>query len=354
MATMKFEVGKVYITMQDKFGDGEQTGKSAVIERTEGTVTFKHLASGEIFVREISVFEMADVEGCDGYEDMDNFIADNFGEEIGTAEIESVEPVAEIYTVRRTGKYGDRSNFEYDNYETALNSAKNDIADGSFVSVEIYKNHDYSKAYFEWDIDSAKIDIKIKSAESAVESTENTAKVEICKGYDAKDIIAACYPVELENRTVEEVSENAMTEKELIEKIVANGYRPIVCGVADKRKGLEDFLKLTEVVNAAKAEIEKMEDTPAEIPDDKEKPKEPTIFDKAKLIDELKAKVAEQRARPRKSIIDWAGTFEEMRITELFDLQKDFKKHLKLGEVELAENVFSMLKTLCRNYRAAA
>ena len=30
MATTKFEVGKVYITMQDKFGDGEQTGKSAV------------------------------------------------------------------------------------------------------------------------------------------------------------------------------------------------------------------------------------------------------------------------------------------------------------------------------------
>ena len=82
--------------------------------------------------------------------------------------------------------------------------------------------------------------------------------------------------------------------------------------------------------------------------------KEPTIFDKAKLIDKLKAKVAEQRARPHKSIIDWAGTFAEMRITELFDLQKDFKKHLKFGEVELAENVFSMLKTLCRNYRAAA
>ena len=287
MATTKFEVGKVYITMQDKFGDGEQTGKSAVIERTEGTVTFKHLASGEIFVREVSVYEMADVEGCDGYEDMDNFIADNFGEEIGTAEIESVESVAEVETI-----------------------------------------------------------------ESTAEVEKPT--VEVCKGYDAKDIIAACYPVAVENRTVEEVSENAMTEKELIEKIVANGYRPIVCGVVDKRKGLEDFLKLTEVVNAAKAEIEKMEDTPAEIPDDKEKPKEPTIFDKAKLIDKLKAKAAEQRARPHKSIIDWAGTFEEMRITELFDLQKDFKKHLKLGEVELAENVFSMLKTLCRNYRAAA
>ena len=313
MATTKFEVGKVYITMQDKFGDGEQTGKSAVIERTEGTVTFKHLASGEIFVREVSVYEMANVEGCDGYEDMDNFIADNFGEEIGAAEIESVEPVAEIYTVRRTGKYGDRSNFEYDNYETALNGAKSDIADGSFVSVEIYKNHDYSKAYFEWDIDSA----KIESAESAVETTENTAKVEVCKGYDAKDIIAACYPVELENRTVEEVSENAMTEKELIEKIVANGYRPIVCGVADKRKGLEDFLKLTEVVNAAKAEIEKMEDTPAEIPDDKEKPKEPTIFDKAKLIDKLKAKAAEQRARPHKSIILAVETDEDSEVITL-------------------------------------
>ena len=55
MATTKFEVGKVYITMQDKFGDGEQAEKSVVIERTAGTVTFRHLASGEIFVREIKL-----------------------------------------------------------------------------------------------------------------------------------------------------------------------------------------------------------------------------------------------------------------------------------------------------------
>ena len=115
---------------------------------------------------------------------------------------------------------------------------------------------------------------------------------------------------------------------------------------SQKERGWE-FLFLGANIDAA-AEAEKVNANTAS------DNKEPTIFDKAKLIDKLKAKAAEQRARPHKSIIDWAGTFEEMRITELFDLQKDFKKHLKLGEVELAENVFSMLKTLCRNYRAAA
>ena len=69
--------------------------------------------------------------------------------------------------------------------------------------------------------------------------------------------------------------------------------------------------------------------------------------------DILKAKIAEQK-KSRKPIIDWKATFEDMRISEILNLQKDFKKFLKLGEVDLAENVFSMLKTLCRNYRTAA
>lgn len=74
------------------------------------------------------------------------------------------------------------------------------------------------------------------------------------------------------------------------------------------------------------------------------------IEDKADI---LKAKIAEQK-KSRKPIIDWKATFEDMRISEILNLQKDFKKFLKLGEVDLAENVFSMLKTLCRNYRTAA
>ena len=69
--------------------------------------------------------------------------------------------------------------------------------------------------------------------------------------------------------------------------------------------------------------------------------------------DILKAKIAEQK-KSRKPIIDWKASFEDMQISEILDLQKDFKKFLKLGETDLAENVFSMLKTLCRNYRAAA
>jgi len=69
--------------------------------------------------------------------------------------------------------------------------------------------------------------------------------------------------------------------------------------------------------------------------------------------DILKAKIAEQK-KFRKPIIDWKATFEDMQISEILDLQKDFKKFLKLGQTDLAENVFSMLKTLCKNYRAAA
>ena len=74
------------------------------------------------------------------------------------------------------------------------------------------------------------------------------------------------------------------------------------------------------------------------------------IEDKANI---LKAKIAEQK-KSHKPIIDWKATFEDMRISEILDLQKDFKKFLKLGEVDLAENIFAMLKTLCRNYRVAA
>lgn len=69
--------------------------------------------------------------------------------------------------------------------------------------------------------------------------------------------------------------------------------------------------------------------------------------------DILKAKIAEQK-KNRKPIIDWNSFFEDMQISEILDLQKDLKKFLKVGQIDLAENVFSMLKTLCRNYRAAA
>lgn len=38
--------------------------------------------------------------------------------------------------------------------------------------------------------------------------------------------------------------------------------------------------------------------------------------------DILKAKIAEQKSRPRKKIIDWSGTFAEMKISEILSLQK--------------------------------
>ena len=67
--------------------------------------------------------------------------------------------------------------------------------------------------------------------------------------------------------------------------------------------------------------------------------------------DILKAKIAEQK-NFRKSVIDWKATFDDMKISEILNLQKDLKKFLKLGQIDLAENIFAMLKTLCKNYRA--
>lgn len=74
----------------------------------------------------------------------------------------------------------------------------------------------------------------------------------------------------------------------------------------------------------------------------------------ASKADILKAKIAEQKSRPRKSIIYWSGTFDEMKISEIFTLQKDFKKFLKIGQLELAESIFNQIKILCKNYREAA
>lgn len=151
MATLKFEVGKVYITRDDAFAGGEQTGKSVVIERTEGTVTFKHLASGEIFVREVKVFDAVQVESCEDC----SFLADNFGQKIDTVDIET----AEVENTAET--------------ETVESVAEVETAEGT-----------------------------VENVESAVEVAGNTAepeqvKVEVCKAYDAKDIIAACYPVDI-------------------------------------------------------------------------------------------------------------------------------------------------------------
>lgn len=46
----------------------------------------------------------------------------------------------------------------------------------------------------------------------------------------------------------------------------------------------------------------------------------------------------------RKPIIDWDAVYNDFRIEEIFNLQKDFKKFLKLGEMKRAENVFENLK----------
>ena len=58
----------------------------------------------------------------------------------------------------------------------------------------------------------------------------------------------------------------------------------------------------------------------------------------------LQAKVAEILNRPRKPVIDWKATFEDMQISEIFNLQKDLKKFLKLGQIELDDKIFANKK----------
>ena len=67
----------------------------------------------------------------------------------------------------------------------------------------------------------------------------------------------------------------------------------------------------------------------------------------------LKEEIAEILNRPHKSCIDWTDAiFQNVTLPEIFKAQKFLRKYLKLGQLDLAENIFAMLKTLCRNYRA--
>ena len=63
-------------------------------------------------------------------------------------------------------------------------------------------------------------------------------------------------------------------------------------------------------------------------------------------IDELQAKIAEIKNRKHKSCIDWNAAYDDLRVDEIFSLQKDFKKFLKLGEMRLAEKTFENLKMM--------
>lgn len=64
------------------------------------------------------------------------------------------------YLLRRQGKYGDVSNFSYEDFETAMQNAKNDIDNGSFVNVQIF--NDSNEICFEWNIGDKKITEKFE------------------------------------------------------------------------------------------------------------------------------------------------------------------------------------------------
>lgn len=71
-------------------------------------------------------------------------------------------------------------------------------------------------------------------------------------------------------------------------------------------------------------------------------------------VNAVAEKIAEIKNRPRKSVVDWTDAiFQNVTLPVIFKAQKFLKKYLKLGQLDLAENIFAMLKTLCRNYRAA-
>lgn len=70
------------------------------------------------------------------------------------------------------------------------------------------------------------------------------------------------------------------------------------------------------------------------------------------IVEKLCAKVAEQKERPHKSIIDWKSAVEENAKTAsdmpLKNLQRAVKKFLKIGEIELAESIFEKIKLVFR------
>lgn len=56
--------------------------------------------------------------------------------------------------------------------------------------------------------------------------------------------------------------------------------------------------------------------------------------------------------RPRKSIIDWDALRQDMQFAELRYFQKALKKSLMLRRFNLADNIFTLLKTLYKDYHS--
>ena len=63
------------------------------------------------------------------------------------------------------------------------------------------------------------------------------------------------------------------------------------------------------------------------------------------VIDVLKATVKAQREKSRKSVIDWNAIYHDIAFAEIFALQDELKKSLKLGEIDRAVNIFDAIKT---------
>ena len=239
--------------------------------------------------------------------------------------------------------------YEYQSLLAAYDAAeeiKAEFADADFYKLEIVDSEDLNRIYY-----------KINNVGSVIFEPELQEAIN-----ERKKAETEVEKITIKNPLQEKIAGLRATEKNISEKylnLCRNLYVKID-GEYHSAVGFDDYVTKFHNTFYCKEGNNYVEDTAAYVELKAIECEWNAIFKKLEYFEKiedkadiLKAKIAEQK-NSRKPIIDWAKTFKEMKISEILDLQKDFKKFLKLGEIDLAENVFSMLKTLCRNYRAAA
>lgn len=224
--------------------------------------------------------------------------------------------------------------------------------------------------YFVNSDDAAEVEIKNAENANAAEENAEVKKFEVGKWYYDCCISANKSPAyKVTHRTKKmvtltddfgEIIKRKIDATSSVEKVSFNGdIMPIFlqadcfCTNAEEIQKAEDALAYSLAADNGNITVEETDpnakliaciddysvnvDVAAEVEEVNEKPSEKEIF---------QAKIAEIKNRKHKSCIDWDAVYNDFRIAEIFNLQKDFKKFLKLGEMKRAENVFENLK-LC-------
>jgi len=329
MARTKFEVGKVYVTMNDTFCEGDGKGKSAVIKRTDTVVYFKNLSSGEEFEREVTIYDGADVEGCDAFDVTDNFVADNFGVEIEVCEefkaCDEVKVPAKREVKAIIATIAEKHGFETDlnfydlgvvkmpeniNGDISLTKEKIETASTETRLFKIYPVYKFYTlqattsaglsaqaefmnrlAQFAKDIEDA----ELIYSRSSVERTKSSGVIlesgdeNLIKKYvevlnveldDKKDDVKH-YQIELEHcdSELEEFEGKKQTQKVKAMREIVNNSKKMNIGVLQRLQG--DIAYLEGELQQAEKTLQKLK------------------------WDKVQAKIAEQKNKPHKSIIDW-------------------------------------------------